>query len=223
MDMGPAHHLIHPSTEAFVTAAAAAPAPTSHRSTQTIERAANATTIHEAGHSVVCFVLYGEHVVKGLAVADEAQPGIPTYSLMPVPISCRPPAGVPRRGTPAPVSVDGIVDAYGVMTYAGLAAESLYLAKGESRRARPAPPDLEMGAADMRSRALADRHELERLAALVGAERDATRFYREYWEEALRLLRSHWEAVEALSHLLAEHQSLNGERIDGLLRLHCPS
>jgi len=201
---------------------AAAPVrPTQHR-TPTIERTANAATIHESGHTVVCFVLYGEHVVKGLELADEGQPGIPTYSLMPVPISCRPPAGVPRRGTPAPVSVDGIVDAYGVMTYAGLAAESLFSAKGEARRARPAPPDLEMGTVGMRARALADRTELHRLASLVGAERQAAQFYREYWEESLRLLRAHWDAVEALSELLAEHRSLNGERVDELLRMHCP-
>ncbi len=187
-----------------------------------IDRAPNAGTIHEAGHSVVCFLLYGEHVVKGLELMDEAQPGIPTYSLMPVPISCRPPAGVPRRGTPAPVSIDGIVDAYGVMTYAGLAAESLYAAQGEARRARPAPPDLEMEPAFVRDRAVADRLELQRLAGLVGADRQATHFYREYWEEALRLLRANWEAVDELSQLLAEHRSLNGERVDELLRQHCP-
>ncbi len=193
-----------------------------HHRTPTIERITNEATIHEAGHTVVCFLLYGEHVVKGLAVLEEAQPGIPTYSLMPVPISCRPPAGVPRRGTPAPVSVDGIVDAYGVMTYAGLAAESLFGANGEARRARPAPPDLEMGEAGVRTRALADRSELQRLASLVGAERQAVHFYREYWEESLRLLRAHWEAVESLSSLLAEHRSLNGERVDEVLRAHCP-
>ena len=201
---------------------AAAPARPTSRSAPALERVTNAATIHEAGHTVVCFLLYGEHVVKGLAVQEEAQPGIPTYSLMPVPISCRPPAGVPRRGTPAPVSVDGIVDAYGVMTYAGLAAESLWSARGEARRARPAPPDLQMSEAPVRERALADRGELQRLADLVGAERQAGLFYREYWDEALRLLRSQWEAVSALSDLLAKHRSLNGERVDELLRRHCP-
>jgi hypothetical protein len=201
---------------------AAAPARPSLRPTRAIERATNAATIHEAGHTVVCFILYGEHVVKGLALVDDAQPGIPTYSLMPVPTSCRPPAGVPRRGTPAPVSVDGIVDAYGVMTYAGLAAESLWTSNGEPRRARPAPPDLEMSDLALRDRSLADRGELQRLASLVGAERQAVHFYREYWEEALRLLRANWAAVEELADLLAEHRSLNGERIDDLLRQHCP-
>ncbi len=201
---------------------AAVPARPTHPHPSAIERIPNAATIHEAGHTVVCFVLYGEHVVKGLALCDEAQPGIPTYSLMPVPISCRPPAGVPRRGTPAPVSVDGIVDAYGVMTYAGLAAESLFAANGEARRARPAPPDLEMEPPFVRERAIADRTELQRLAALVGAERHSTHFYREYWEESLRLLRANWDAVDELSELLAEHRSLNGERVDELLRRHCP-
>ena len=161
--------------------------------------------------------------MKGLTLSDEPQPAVPTYSLMPVPISCRPPAGVPRRGTPAPVSVDGIVDAYGVMTYAGLAAEGLLAANGDPRRARPAPPDLEVGAHDVRARALEDRGELQRLAALVGAERPSGEFIRAYWEEALRLLRAHWDATLALGELLSTHRSLNGERVDELLRLHCPS
>lgn len=201
---------------------AAVPARSSHRQTLALEWIPDARTIHEAGHTVVCFVLYGEHVVKGLALSDAPQPAIPTYSLMPVPISCRPPAGVPRRGTPAPVSVDGIVDAYGVMTYSGLAAEGLLASAGDPRRARPAPPDLEAGADSVRARALEDRAELQRLASLVGAERDASIFIREYWEEALRLLRAHWDAVEALGALLADHRSLNGERVDELLRFHCP-
>jgi hypothetical protein len=201
---------------------AAVPARSSHRFSTTLEWIPDARTIHEAGHTVVCFVLYGEHVVKSLALAEDAQPAIPTYSLMPVPISCRPPAGVPRRGTPAPVSVDGIVDAYGVMTYSGLAAEGLLAAAGDPRRARPAPPDLEAGPGEVHARAIEDRRELERLAALVGAERPAAEFVREYWEEALRLLRAHWDAVEALGALLADHRSLNGERVDELLRFHCP-
>lgn len=202
---------------------AAVPARPCYRQSPVLEFMPETRTIHEAGHTVVCFVLYGEHVVKGLVLSDRPQPAIPTYSLMPVPISCRPPAGVPRRGTPAPVSVDGIVDAYGVMTYAGLAAEGLLAASGDPRRARPAPPDLEVGPEDMRLRALEDRTELQRLAALVGADREANLFIREYWEEALRLLRAHWDAVEALGALLADHRSLNGERVDELLGFHCPS
>lgn len=202
---------------------AAAPARSARRPSPALAWIPDARTIHEAGHTVVCFVLYGEHVVKSLALSEEPQAAIPTYSLMPVPISCRPPAGVPRRGTPAPVSVDGIVDAYGVMTYAGLAAEGLLAAPGDPRRSRPAPPDLEASPGPVRARALEDRAELQRLAALVGAERAASQFIREYWEEALRLLRAHWDAVEALGALLADHRSLNGERVDELLRLHCPS
>lgn len=202
---------------------AAAPARSARRQTLALDWIPDARTIHEAGHTVVCFVLYGEHVVKSLSISEDPQPAIPTYSLMPVPISCRPPAGVPRRGTPAPVSVDGIVDAYGVMTYAGLAAEGLLASAGDPRRSRPAPPDLEASPEPVRARALEDRAELQRLAALVGAERAASQFIREYWEEALRLLRAHWDAVEALGALLADHRSLNGERVDELLRLHCPS
>ena len=72
---------------------------------------------HEAGHAVICFLLYGEQVIKSVEVFSRA--GLigrtSTYSRLPIPIVCRPPVGEPRRGNPAPVSVDAIVDAVDVI------------------------------------------------------------------------------------------------------------
>ena len=171
---------------------------------------------HEAGHAVICFVLYGERVIRSVEVFDRSGPSgrTATYSRLPIPIVCRPPVGEPRRGNPAPVSKDAIVDAHGVLSYAGLAAE--HLLEGDSDDALP-------HGAGIRSeeRAMADREALAELAGTVGASRPADHFFPEYWEEARRLLRVHWRGVEELASVLQQQGSLNGDRVDALLSTYC--
>jgi hypothetical protein len=171
---------------------------------------------HEAGHAVICFVLYGEEVIRTVSVYDRNRVNgqTATFSRLPIPIVCRPPVGEPRRGNPAPVSKDAIVDAHGVLSYAGLAAE--HILEGD-------PSAEGLASADVRSeeRAMADREALATLAGTVGASRPAEHFFPEYWEEARRLLRVHWHGVQELAQVLEKHGSLNGDRVDTLLRAHC--
>jgi hypothetical protein len=168
---------------------------------------------HEAGHAVICFLLYGEQVIKSVEVhsRDGVLGSTSTYSRLPIPIVCRPPVGTPRRGNPAPVSVDAIVDAHGVLSYAGVAAEEILA---------PTPEDEQAGGSE--ERAVLDRERLAKLAGTVGASRPADHYFNEYSREASRLLRSQWHGVEVLAEALVEHGSLNGDRVDSLLRTACP-
>jgi len=175
---------------------------------------------HEAGHAVVCFLLYGEEVIKRVTIFDREGVSCETttYSRLPIPLVCRPPIGAPRRGNPAPVSADAIVDAHGVMSYAGLAAEDL-----KQGAALPDAGDVEPEwlTPDQHQRCVADREMLSKLASIVGATRDVEHFFADYWREARRLLRAHWAGVEGLANELRERGDLHGARVDTLLRASC--
>jgi hypothetical protein len=180
---------------------------------------------HEAGHAVVCFLLYGEQVIKSLTVEssrfEEAIGSeMTTYSRLPVPLACRPPIGEPRRGNPAPVSGDAIVDAHGVLSYAGVVAEELRFDVAADLDAESAR-QLALPETDREERALRDRETLSKLASIIGVARPVDEFFEEYWHEARRLLRSHWSAVDTLARELAERGTLNGDRVDTLLRTCC--
>ncbi len=169
---------------------------------------------HEAGHAAICFLLYGEQVIKSVEVfqGNAVSGRTTTYSRLPIPIVCRPPIGAPRRGNPAPVSADAIVDAHGVLNYAGIAAEGLLVSDSS-----PAVWTRIEQAGEPAARGWADREALAELANTVGASRPAEHFFREYWEEARRLLRLHWRGVDALSEVLVEHGKLHGDRVDAVL------
>lgn len=169
---------------------------------------------HEAGHVVVRFVLYGQQVVKqvDLYTREILRPHTSTYSRLPIPLACRPPSGTPRRGNPAPVSAEAIVDAQGVVCYAGLVAEVLHL--GGSIETDPTTLRLRSGQFE---RLRSDREALAAVARTIGVERPADQFIRAYWDEAMRLLVSSWHGVDTVSAALAEHGSLSGDRIDKLL------
>jgi hypothetical protein len=174
---------------------------------------------HEAGHAVICFVLYGEQVIKAIEVGSrDGFPGnVSYYSRLPIPIACRPPVGAPRRGNPAPVSAEAIVDAHGVLSYAGIAAEGLYGGTQTESHLNSEP----VMDGEMQNRGWVDREALSKLASTVSTARPADQFFAEYWHEATRLLRGHWHAVEALAASLQEQPSMNGDRVDLLLRPVC--
>jgi hypothetical protein len=170
------------------------------------------SAFHEAAHAVICFVLYGEEVVRdvSLASAVDGPGGVSTFSKLPIPMVCRPSGGEPRRGNPAPVSSDAIVDAHGVLQYAGSVAEALLV----SQEAKF--DDLSDESALERSHA--DRVALFEVSKLVGRDRNSETFYAEYWDEAARLLRAHWGGVVLLAETLAQHGRLSGTRSDQVLR-----
>ena len=81
----------------------------------------------EAGRATVCEVLYGPNVLKHAVIDAEAGEGeVVTFSGMPLPIDCRPPAGR-RRGEQVGVVPDKLIDSHGVFAYAGIAAERIAL------------------------------------------------------------------------------------------------
>lgn len=162
---------------------------------------------HRAGQAVVCVTLFGARVVKHLALGADAADGdgFETYSRLPVPLSSRPASH--RRGEERkPIAVEGIVDAHGVLAYSGIAALHAYL-KGKGRAE----------AFDHQNAHLASREALSKLASSIGVERPTEHFYEEYWQEAQRLLDSHWEAVERVAEGLLKHRALNGNRVDALI------
>ncbi len=170
---------------------------------------------HEAARAVVCFTLYGEQVIRAIDLFAEEPGGLPrmtTYSLLPIPIVCRPESGVPRRGNPAPVSPEAIVDAHGVLSYSGTLGEVLFQGIGCGDAS---PQDLL--SEEQIKRFTTDRQGLARLADTVRLSRESTTFYAEYWNEAERLLRSHWSGVSIIADSLCQRGSLNGDRIDALL------
>ena len=172
---------------------------------------------HEAGHVVVCYVLYGRQVVKQVDLHADAAGGALrshtlTYSRLPIPLSCRPSSGMPRRGNPAPVSAEAIVDAHGVLCYAGLAAEILHA--GRSAAADPGSFEL---SARQHERIRSDRLALASLARTIGVARPADEFFRAYWDEALRLLGASWAGVDLIASALVAQRTLHGDRVDRLL------
>ena len=161
---------------------------------------------HQAGRAVVCVTLFGAHVVKTLAMeggADSAV-GFETYSKLPVPLACRPPSH--KRGEERkPIPVEGIVDAHGVLAYAGIAAQHELQSRGNLERD------------DYRGSGTECREQLAKMASSISLERPVEHFYDEYWDEAHRLLNSSWAAVETLAEALIQHRSLNGRRADALI------
>lgn len=167
---------------------------------------------HQAGHAVVCCLLYGARVVKSASILpdDEKLGEVVRFSALPIPLSCRP-SPEERRGRIPP---DALVDAEGVFAYAGIAAEDLLAGRGEWEDPgtgdggdRPWPA---MRGSD-------DRHRLAKLASSLGCERPVDGFFEAYWEEARRLLRQNWDSVERVVAALLEHGRLSGERIDSLV------
>jgi hypothetical protein len=116
---------------------------------------------HQAGRAVVCVTLFGAHVVKTLEVeggADGAV-GFETYSKLPVPLACRPPSH--KRGEERkPIPVEGIVDAHGVLAYAGIAAQ-------HELRSRGSVED-----DDYRGRGTECREQLSKMASSIGTSTD---------------------------------------------------
>jgi hypothetical protein len=167
---------------------------------------------HQAGHVVVCCLLYGARVIKSATILpdDEKLGEVVRFSALPIPLTCRP-SPEERRG---PIPPDALVDAEGVFAYAGMAAEDLLAtqggrdvaqASGAEDRARPP------------ARGSDDRHGLAKLASSLGRERPVDRFFEAYWEEARRLLRQNWDSVERVVAALLEHGRLSGDRIDRLV------
>ena len=165
-----------------------------------------------AAQAMICFLLYGDEVVRDVCLegAESHGAGISTFSKLPIPMVCRPSDGEPRRGNPAPVSSDAIVDAHGVLQYAGAVAETL-LVSWEARSE-------DLISEGSQARAWEGRLALASLSKLVGRERNAEIFYADYWTEASRLLRAHWAGVVELAEALGRHGSLSGTRSDTLLR-----
>ncbi len=166
---------------------------------------------HQAGRAVVCITLFGARVVKQLEMdgLPGSAAGFETYSKLPVPLSCRPPSH--KRGEERkPIPVEGIVDAHGVLAYAGIAAEYEF-------QQRTAIETSGEGLTNFRETGSESREQLAKLASSIGLERPADHFYEEYWNEALRLLNTSWHAVESVAETLTRHQALNGRRIDALI------
>jgi hypothetical protein len=170
---------------------------------------------HGASHAVVAYLLYGQEVVRDLRLCDAdgvISGRVSTFSLLPIPITCRPAGGGPRRGNPAPVTPEAILDAHGVQGYAGVAGEFILARSGVG--AERSEFELTPGECE---RISADREALAALASRLRLSRPAEHFYQEYWNEATRLLESHWVGVRSLAKELCRRGFLHGSRIDTLL------
>ena len=170
---------------------------------------------HEASRAVLCFLLYGDQVIREVDLFAEGHADtsrMSTFSRLPIPLVCRPSSGVPRRGNPAPVSAEGIVDSHGILSYAGAVGETLFQ-RAPGDKASPAK-----GLSDDQQRRFAlDRESLARLADTVRLSRPSDVFYRDYWSEAERLLRGAWPAVLEVAESLCQRGALSGDRIDEML------
>jgi len=170
---------------------------------------------HEASRAVLCFLLYGDEVIREVNLFAEggaSAPRMSTFSLLPIPLVCRPTSGVPRRGNPAPVSSEGIVDAHGILSYAGAVGETL----AQGVQVDPASPESALSD-DQRSRFATDREALTRLADTVRLSRPSDTFFADYWNEAERLLSGAWPAVVEVAESLCQRGALRGDRIDEML------
>lgn len=162
---------------------------------------------YQAGQAVICITLFGARVIKNTALSNDPtdNSGFETYSRLPMPLSCKPPTH--RRGEDRkPIAVEGIVDGHGVLAYSGVAA--VY----ECLRRVGGSEDFDYHGYDRTA-----REGLSKLASSIGLERPCDHFYQEYWDEALRLLETHWDTVERVAVALVTHQSLNGNRMDELI------
>lgn len=168
----------------------------------------------EAGRATICEILYGPNVVKHAVIDPRAGEGeVVTFSGMPLPIDCRPPAGR-RRGEQVGVVPERLIDAHGVFAYAGIAAERVALRRGQfivENVEAALDWDRWQGAARRAREALA------RTARLIGLERPAEEFYPAYCEEAERLLEPVWSTVEELATALLERRELKGHQVDTLV------
>lgn len=178
-----------------------------HATTGDREPSEEELAYHQAGQAVVCVTLFGARVVKNLGLSDDHVTESPfeTYSRLPVPLTSRPPSH--KRGEDRkPIEVEGIIDAHGVLTYAGVAAVHTHM------RNQGGAETLEY-----RTAYFGPREALSKLASSIGVERPADHFYDEYWEEACRLLAANWHAVERVVEGLLTLRSLNGNRVDALV------
>jgi hypothetical protein len=182
------------------------------RDDATIAELVRDNAYHQAGHAVVCCLLFGARVVKSASILpdDEKLGEVVRFSALPIPLTCRP-SPEARRG---PIAPDALVDAEGVFAYAGIAAEDLLFELGGWVDVRASGDD---GRAWPPARGSDDRHRLAKLASSLGRERPVDRFFEAYWEEAQRLLRQHWDSVERLVSALLEHGRLGGDRVDSLV------
>lgn len=168
----------------------------------------------EAGRAAICEILYGPNVVKHALIDPEAGEGeVVTFSGMPLPIDCRPPAGR-RRGESVGVVPEKLVDAHGIFAYAGIGAERIALRKGRFEGVHVESElvwDRWLGAARR------GREELARIAKLLGLQRPAEEFYTAYCEESERLLLPVWSTVEELAAALLDRRQLMGHHVDRLV------
>lgn len=168
----------------------------------------------EAGRATICEILYGPNVLKHAVIDAEAGDGeVVTFSGMPLPIDCRPPAGR-RRGEQVGVVPEKLIDAHGVFAYAGIGAERIALRKG---RFGELELEAELSWERWHGAARRGREELARIAKLLGLERPVEAFYEAYCEEAERLLRPIWDTVEELAEALLERRQLMGHHVDRLV------
>ncbi len=168
----------------------------------------------EAGRATICEILYGPNVLKHAVIDAEAGEGeVVTFSGLPLPMDCRPPAGR-RRGEQVGVVPEKLIDAHGVFAYAGIGAERIALRKGRFEGV-----DLEAELAWERwlGAARRGREELSRIAKLLGLSRPPEEFYAAYCEEAERLLQPVWNTVEELAEALLERRELMGHHVDRLV------
>ncbi len=168
----------------------------------------------EAGRATICEILYGPNVLKYAVIDPVAGEGeVVTFSGLPLPLDCRPPAGR-RRGEQVGVVPEKLIDAHGVFAYAGIGAERMAITKG---RFEGVHAEFEMHWERWFGAARRGRDELERIAKLLGLERPAEEFYAAYCEEAERLLSPVWNTVEELAEALLERRELMGHHVDRLV------
>jgi len=167
----------------------------------------------QAGQVMVCEILYGPNVVKHAVIDAERREGeVVTFSGLPLPIACRPPAGR-RRGEQVGVAPEALVDAHGVFAYAGIAAERIALERGHF----PSIDQPVTGWQHWEGAARRDRDELARISRLLGLQRPADEFYAEYCEEARRLIEPLWKSVVELAEALLQRNQLMGHQVDRIV------
>ncbi|HEB88021.1 MAG TPA: hypothetical protein ENI85_00475 [Deltaproteobacteria bacterium] len=168
----------------------------------------------EAGRATICEILYGPNVLKHAVIDAEAGEGeVVTFSGLPLPMDCRPPAGR-RRGEQVGVVPEKLIDAHGVFAYAGIGAERIALRKG---RFEGVDLEAELDWERWYGAARRGREELSRIARLLGLSRPPEEFYAAYCEEAERLLQPVWNTVEELAEALLERRELKGHHVDRLV------
>ena len=168
----------------------------------------------EAGRATICEILYGPNVLKHAMIDPVAGEGeVVTFSGMPLPIDCRPPAGR-RRGEQVGVVPDKLIDAHGVFAYAGIGAERMALRKG---LIQDVEVEFELNWDRWMGAARRGREDLARTAKLLGLDRPADEFYTAYCDEAERLLAPVWNTVEELTEALLERCELMGHHVDRLV------